>query len=129
MKFEDAVAAIEEKFGAQAAADGFPADEIVHVASGGAVEKLTSESPTLSIERETAIKLWFDSAMAQLGLASERRTETLKWRFLDGPHCDKWRITIQDEKYTHRIAADRYCVICSIGLAGVPTPEAKPEGD
>jgi hypothetical protein len=35
---------------------------------------------------------------------------------IDGPHLDKWRITVADGGYTHRIAEDRYSVTARVGI-------------
>lgn len=136
MEFPDAIAKLEEAFGPMAEPLGFEPDEVAYIGSGGMLSKAIDESPVLCRDRAVAIKLWFDTAMAEMrdkfftesDMSGERKP--LRWRITDGPHCDKWRITIQDERCTHRIAADRYSVICTIGLAGAASdPEAQPDKD
>lgn len=140
MEFPDALAKLEEAFGPMADAKGFEPDEIAYIGSGGVLAKAIDESPVLCRERATAIRLWFETIMAELRDKmgpmigpNDQPSTTLarhRWRITDGPHCDKWRITIQDERCTHRIAADRYCVICTVGLAGASLdPEAQPDKD
>lgn len=117
MRFEDAVADLTARFGAPEPAKGFEPDQTIHVASGGLIERPIDESPAYCKERALAIRLWRDAAIEALGgMVFDA------WAFLNGPHCDLWRITVQDEKCTHRIAADRYSVLSTIGLKGVVQP-------
>jgi hypothetical protein len=45
---------------------------------------------------------------------------------LDGPHLDKWRITVADAGYTHRIAEERYSVTARIGIIREAAPSVEP---
>lgn len=138
MEFAEAIAKLEEAFGPMADAASFNPDETAFIGSGGVLTKAIDESPVLCRDRAVAIRLWFETTMAEvrekMGAPNDGESVTpyfrRPWRIIDGPHCDKWRITIQDERCTHRIAADRYSVICTIGLAGAPdAPEAQPDKD
>lgn len=125
MEFPEAISKLEEMFGRLTPKVDFQPDETLHVASGGVLKRLIDEAPALTTEKGLAIEVWFQSVTRAL-----RAEKFKRWSIIDGPHCDKWRITIQDERCTHRIAADRYSVICTIGLAGSPDdPEAQPAKD
>jgi hypothetical protein len=68
-----------------------------------------------------AIRAWRDQVLALL-----KADKASGFSVLDGPDLDKWRITIADVGYTHRIAEDRYSVTARIGIMHEAVPVIEP---
>jgi hypothetical protein len=110
MTFEDAIKSLEAEFGAQSS--GQPASVKAVVCSGGIREKATDPEPALFIEREPAIIAWRDEVATWL-----RTQKPSAWHIVDnGIHCDKFFITVMDERKTQRLAEDRFSVSATIAV-------------
>lgn len=79
--------------------------------SSGGMRKPRDPEPALYLTSEAAIAAWQREVLTWL-----RAEKVVAIKFLDGPHLDKWRITVADGKYTHRTAEDRYSVTARIGV-------------
>lgn len=116
MTLERALASLEDRFGA--ADDTSQPSEMCEICSGGEPVEIDGERqpPLLCASRELAIAAWF---AAMRHFLSERQFAT--WRIIDGPHIDKFFMTMMDEKKNHRIAGARYCVSARIGVTSLQT--------
>lgn len=81
------------------------------VTSGGIRGYPRDPEPVLCITADMAIKMWHHEILALL-----EKEKAIGFSVLDGPHLDKWHITVADGKYTHRIAEDRFSVTARIGV-------------
>jgi hypothetical protein len=73
--------------------------------------------PALYASRELAVANWHRETLAAL---RERAPQSIV--LVDGPHLDKWHITVMDRTGTHRSAEPRWSVTSRIGLIE-PTKE------
>jgi len=78
--------------------------------SGGVAESLFQE-PAFWASDKLACEAFRDQALAFL-----KAKNAVGHRMLDGPHLDKWQITVTDAKHTHRIAEPRWSVTCKIAI-------------
>ena len=76
-------------------------------------ELINGEPPALWLTPELATKHWHDAMLKQL-LAIDTADKTLIW--IDPPKLEKFEITICDAMRTHRLAQDRYIVICKYAI-------------
>lgn len=90
---------------------GEPGSSAHDVSSGGVKKSTRDPEPALYLTSEAAIAAWRDHVLALL--TAEKATG---FSVIDGPHLDKWRITVADGSYTQRIAEDRYSVTARIGV-------------
>lgn len=107
MNLPDAVAAITAAFPVDHASD---IAETVDMTSGG-LRSSRDVEPALYATRDLAVANWHRETMALLG---ERNAVAVS--FLDGPHLDKWHITVMDRNGTHRVAEPRWSVTAKVGL-------------
>jgi hypothetical protein len=91
------------------------------VSSGGLRVNAREPEPALYITSDAAIRAWRDQVLALL-----KADKAAGFSVIDGPHLDKWRITVADGKYTHRIAEDRYSVTARIGIVREAAPAVEP---
>jgi hypothetical protein len=89
--------------------EGKPGEQ-VETASGGEL-KTPEKPPGLYLSRELAVASWYRCTAEML-----REKDPATWRVIGNVNVDKWRITVADEKNTHRIAEDRYSVSATVGL-------------
>lgn len=112
MTVDEAVAAIGAEF-PQADTEQklrLHSDNCLDITSGG--PRLAPDSePALYVSRELAVAAWQREVLTAL---RERKPEAIV--FSDGPHLDKWHITIMDRSGTQRVAEPRWSVTCVIGL-------------
>lgn len=118
MKIEDAVAALEQEFGAQTELP--KPDLTLHLSSGDRIGSPIDAAPALCLNRELAAKLWYETARDAL-----RKAGVGAWKLHEKPIMDLWRITIADARQTHRIAAARFSVVGTIDVKVAPK-EAEP---
>jgi hypothetical protein len=90
---------------------GEPGSSAHDVSSGGVKARSPDAEPALYLTAESAIAAWRDQMLALL--KAEKATG---FSVIDGPHLDKWRVTVADGGYTHRIAEDRYSVTARVGI-------------
>jgi hypothetical protein len=96
---------------------GEPGSSAHDVSSGGVKKSTRDPEPALYLTSDAAIVAWRDHVLELL--KTEKATG---FSVIDGPHLDKWRITVADGKYTHRIAEDRYSVTARIGIIREAVP-------
>lgn len=111
MTFDQALQSLQEQFGAFT--DDLVPGETVEICSGGKPVEIDGERqpPVLCATRELAIASWLTSMRRFL-----RENTPASWQIVDGPHIDKFFMTMMDERKTQRIAAERYCVSARIGF-------------
>jgi hypothetical protein len=63
------------------------------VSSGGVREKARDPEPALYLTSDAAIRAWRDQVLALL-----KADKAAGFSVIDGPHLDKWRITVADGK-------------------------------
>jgi hypothetical protein len=96
-------------------------------ASAGAKRALTIEntisitSGGLRVERDVEPALYASRNLAvanfqREALAILRERAPAAIAFVDGPHIDKWHITVADSRGTQRVAEARFSVTATIGL-------------
>lgn len=100
---DEAISAIEETFEQRESA-GAPLAE--HKIGGGA-----QNPDALWSSPEDALRSFVDIATSLLEFDG-----ATAFAFLEGPHLDKWEITIKGVTGTHRIAEPRWSVIATIGV-------------
>lgn len=103
----------------QSIANLFAQSKVDRAAVGGRTvvsngELLNGEPPALWLTPELATKRWHD-AMLNAILMIDTKDKTLIW--IDAPKLEKFEITIADAFRTHRLAQDRYIVICKYVIA------------
>lgn len=85
---------------------------IVDIASGG-LQLKGAQPPVLCDTKETALDLWGSTARQyQYGLPAGT-----KFRWIEKPTLDLWKITITDARGTHRLVSDRFTVFARIIVA------------
>jgi hypothetical protein len=81
--------------------------------------------PALYAREDLAVTAWQREMLGAL-----RDEKAIAITFVDGPHLDKWHITVTDSKRTHRVAEDRYSVTAKVGIVRAaleaPAPDAAP---
>jgi len=114
--FEDAIAQLQAEFGAiDNTRNGF--GDVREVWSGGEAVMQDGDlhPPLLCMKREHAIATWFAAARDFL-VASRKPDLAMAWRIQEGPHLDKYFITMMDGKRTHRLAGERLAVTSKIAV-------------
>ena len=102
MTLAEAVASLSVQFGEPAKSDG----EACEVTSGGP-RKDKKVEPVLCGSQSLAVSLWWRAMQDHLQGKSA-------WRITDGPHLDKWLITIMDAKGTQRVSEPRWSVTARV---------------
>lgn len=101
-KFENMASLVEDK--------SLPKDNAIEICSGGFRKKDHERSfPALFVDQSDAIWHWYISATDE---AIERVADT--YRFVEPPTLEKYQITMQDARGSHRVVADRYVVTSKI---------------
>lgn len=116
MTIDAAIAAILAEF-PEASAEAklaLDADNVIGMTSGGMRADRDVE-PALYISRELAI-----TAFQREALAALRDRAPVAIVLVDGPHVDKWNITVMDSRGTQRVAEQRFSVTAKIGLIVQP---------
>lgn len=111
MTFDQALVSLQEQFGELA--EDIGAADTVEICSGGEPVTIDGERqpPLLCASRELAIATWLTAMRKVL-----REQKPSAWQIVDGPHIDKFFMTMMDERKTQRTAAERYCVSARIGI-------------
>jgi len=109
MNLAEAVAQLAVEFGA--ATDEFEPNDKRVIASGGVKEKPIDPEPALYVSAEAALAAWLREVQTFL-----REQKPRRWRLVDGPHLDKWLITVMDVKQMHRVGEPRWSVQATIGV-------------
>lgn len=122
MTLDEAVAELTKEFGAPAEAmtgGAWNAGHMQEICSAGDPEIVEGEltTPALCASREIAVALWLPAVQAFL-----RERKPAVWCLADGPHLDKFFITMMGPAGAHRTAGERYSVTAKIGTA---QPQAK----
>lgn len=86
--------------------------DTIDITSGGKRTDRDVE-PALFASRELAIEGWHREMVAALAEYSP-----IAIKFTDGPHVDKWNITVMDRRGTHRVSEPRWSVTARVGLIG-----------
>jgi hypothetical protein len=89
-------------------------DAEVEITSGG-VRAERDVEPALLASSAMAIKSW---QRAVIDYAEDEGASAIVLR--DGPHLDKWQITVTDRNGTHRVAESRWSVTAKIGVLRSP---------
>lgn len=93
--------------------------ERINVTSGG-IRASRDVEPALYASRDLAI-----AAFQRETLTALRERKPAAIHFVDGPHVDKWNITVMDSRGTQRVAEQRWSVTAQIRLIyerGQPIP-------
>lgn len=85
------------------------ADETFVICSGGSM--LGDKMPALYASEHLALTEFVSSARALLSNASAKDV-----KFLDGPHLDRYNMTVETPRRQHRIAEPRWAVQAKIGV-------------
>lgn len=109
MTLDEAIAAIT---GTYPVDDKGEVADTIDITSGGKRTDRDVE-PALFASRELAIEAWHREMMAALAVSAPAAI-----RFTDGPHVDKWNITVMDRRGTHRVSEPRWSVTARVGLIG-----------
>lgn len=117
MELRHAIDAVVAEFG-ESVKDHEPGD-VHEITSGGERTNLRDPEPALFVSTELAVKAWLREM--QTFLRSKAPTRIV---LVDGPHLDKWNITVADKMQTHRVAEPRWTVTCRVGLVSVAEPAA-----
>jgi len=105
-RFENMASLVEDKT--------LATDDAVEICSGGFRKKDPERSfPALFVDQADAIWHWYVSATDE---AIERVAHA--YRFAERPALEKFQITMQDGRGSHRITADRYVVTSKIAFGG-----------
>lgn len=84
------------------------------VTSGGIAKDDKEPPPALYGTKDMAIAKWRVEMLGVLSNAKKSRA----YKFLDGPHLEKFQITIAMNRHgIHRVAEDRYSVTAKVGIA------------
>jgi hypothetical protein len=113
ISFDKATETLEAEFGPHGLPEGAKAETTIIVCSGGTIEKPDDTPPALCLTEDTALEVWLASAQKAL----RGFDHPIRWQILDGPHLDKWFITVEDSKNTQRLADKRYSVVATIGVS------------
>ena len=113
------IEAVNELAGLYGASDpAIESKERVIVSSGGTKKAKALPEPALYLNSDSAIKAWL--VEARLIIDGQMVTEgrhTMGYKLIDGPHLDKWHITVTDKSHQQRVAEDRYSVTATLGFA------------
>lgn len=86
-----------------------PKELALEICSGGERKKDKEHSyPALYADQEDAIKLWYEAVWDRAPM------DAVSYRFVEAPTLNKYQITMQDARGTHRVTADRYVVTSKI---------------
>jgi len=107
MTLDEAIAAVQALFPNDDASD---IAETLDITSGGLRIDRDIE-PALYASRELAVTAWQRETIEIL-----RERGAIACALKDGPHLDKWHITVMDSKGTQRTAEPRWSVTAKIGL-------------
>lgn len=108
MNILEALKAIEALYPTR---DDVAGDDNTHRLTSGGEGKSLFQEPALWASPELACEAFKTYALAFL-----RAKNAAGIRVLDGPHLDKWQITVTDAKNTHRIGEPRWSVTCKIAV-------------
>lgn len=94
----------------------FPRDDLSEVAetiamTSGGLRTERDVEPALYASRDLAV-----AAFQREALTALRERAPAAITFVDGPHVDKWNVTVMDSRGTHRVAEQRWSVTAKIGL-------------
>lgn len=106
MTFDQAMQLLQDSFGPQD--ESLCADGAIEICSAGPMPA-DGLDPVLCATRELAIKLWWDAMKLHLRAVTAKR-----WRIVDGPHMDKFQITLLNDRRQHRIADERFSVTAKV---------------
>lgn len=81
--------------------------------TAGGIRADRDVEPALWASANLAVTAWLREAREAL----RERGATLI-RLVDGPHLDKWNMTVTDIRNTHRVAEPRWSVTAKLGLFG-----------
>lgn len=117
MTIDTAIATILAEFPEASAEDRLTlnTDDCINMTSGGPRTDRDVE-PALYASRELATTNFEREALTAL-----RECAPASIVLVDGPHVDKWNITVMDSRGTHRVAEQRWSVTAKIGL--IPQPK------
>lgn len=118
MKLPEAVAEVTATFPLDT--DGHKPNDTHEITSGGERANRRDPEPALWSSPELAVSAWMREAMTFLG---EQKPTAIV--LVDGPHLDKWHMTVTDAKNTHRITEPRWSVTSTIGLVWLTPAQPK----
>lgn len=120
MDLRDAAAAILAEFGdaSTEARLALHTDQCLDITSGG-LRTAPDVEPALYASRELAVAAFHRETLSIL-----RAKAPAAIALLDGPHLDKWNITVMDRAGTHRVAEPRWSVTARIGIVARPAAAA-----
>ncbi len=117
MTFDDAFKQLVDEFGDME--QGQPPNRTFLVCSGAIYEDVAigDAVPALCQSREIAVELWLHSMQQLLRDQILQNGEIIGgWFMVEGPHLDKYHMTMMDDRRLQRIAGDRFCAVGKIGV-------------
>ena len=113
MNLQQAVAELEGLYGPPSEESDGPDRTII--SSGGVRKSTRDPEPALYLSADLAIESW----LREMGKVLDRGRVDGAYRFIDGPHLDKWAMTVTDLHLQQRIAEMRYSVTATVGVQWV----------
>ncbi len=104
VKLDDALAQISAEFGEPAKTDP---EHTCEITSGGPKAKHSDPEPALFVRSDDAVKAWLREMRDVLNVGRE-------YKITNGPHLDKWMITVADKNGNHRVSEPRWSVTAKV---------------